>query len=799
MLFVCYNKKEIFYVWGKVLKKENIEEYKIFNWTRFFLTLLIFAVLCGIGVWLKNLIDLSTIPWLQYEYNASNMTTAMSAVCQVQAAIVGIVLTVLSVSISINKNEVYGLEIKEIIILKTKGTNYSILEMIIIQVALIAFSIVMLVISCFTLIIVSFLSSCILVVVICIADLPIVLNAEEAAKNIVEKAVGDQQRIDQHEHFIKVALADQLLAKGFSTTKEFFVTEDNRGKLILLMLKTVKEMAQRINGETDEATIKRMLSICFFNIADDELLKTTKDNDDFIDGIVVTINETIKNFKERALYEYYVSAIVWHLMEKIRENDDEYITIYETIMDRLIIGTLGANDLYIIELVREHFYHNIGDLFEQNDRNKYYNKIFFDISLYLYRLSIGEASDEIKKKISDFIHEKIETGKNETWGVLFFYFTSFFNLKLDDIKVDDKQYRANFYAQNCFIHAYNRYDFWLKCWLLKSLKDDDSIENIDLQELHRDLDQWDDSLKQDFANAISPHSNDRENKISYESRKYDTEQSLALIYDVFELKKHSLTSEQSLALEQSIFDLKNELKKKLFITDHDKKQSGYDENKMNEFASIILRKLNEAIPASAFFDESISLDDGVVLKLYLQIDKDMKNGFSEYYKNQIINSISKEIDECVCKELLKNDIDTIENIGDLENLPSKLKKIDVDYYRRSVLDNLKGIAISEVGGNLIDAIEENATRVYDGSIPKYFYMNKDGFSYNCKIESIVPVPFNVDNLPDEIYTIEQIFFNLEEYKEIANKYYYRLLINLKIAIHFDRDKCLMVDEKIFKN
>jgi hypothetical protein len=78
-------------------------------------------------------------------------------------------------------------------------------------------------------------------------------------------------------------------------------------------------------------------------------------------------------------------------------------------------------------------------------------------------------------------------------------------------------------------------------------------------------------------------------------------------------------------------------------------------------------------------------------------------------------------------------------------------------------------------------------------------MNKDGFSYNCKIESIVPIPFDVDNLADKIYPIEQIFFNAEEYKEIANKYYYQLQINLKIAIHFDRDKCLMVDEKMFEN
>jgi hypothetical protein len=39
-------------------------------------------------------IDFSNISWLHYEFNAANMTTAMSAVCQVQAAIVGIVLTV---------------------------------------------------------------------------------------------------------------------------------------------------------------------------------------------------------------------------------------------------------------------------------------------------------------------------------------------------------------------------------------------------------------------------------------------------------------------------------------------------------------------------------------------------------------------------------------------------------------------------------------------------------------------------------------------------------------------------------
>jgi hypothetical protein len=123
---------------------------------------------------------------------------------------------------------------------------------------------------------------------------------------------------------------------------------------------------------------------------------------------VVTINETIINFKERALYEHYVSTIIYYLLVKIRENDDEYIDIYLTIIDRLIIGTLDANDLYIIELVREHFYHHIGDLFKQNDRNKYYNKIFFDISLYLFCLSIGETSDEIKKKISDFIHEKLK-------------------------------------------------------------------------------------------------------------------------------------------------------------------------------------------------------------------------------------------------------------------------------------------------------------------------------------------------------------------------------------------------------
>jgi hypothetical protein len=74
------------------------------------------------------------------------------------------------------------------------------------------------------------------------------------------------------------------------------------------------------------------------------------------------------------------------------------------------------------------------------------------------------------------------------------------------------------------------------------LKDDGSIENIDLQELHRDIDQWDDSLKQGFAIAISQHTNDREGRIPYEQRKYDIEQSLAQIYKIFGLKKHNITT-----------------------------------------------------------------------------------------------------------------------------------------------------------------------------------------------------------------------------------------------------------------
>lgn len=219
---------------------------------------------------------------------------------------------------------------------------------------------------------------------------------------------------------------------------------------------------------------------------------------------------------------------------------------------------------------------------------------------------------------------------------------------------------------------------------------------------------------------------------------------------------------------------------------------------MNEFASIILKRLNEAIPRWEFFDNYLAVDDSGMKEISIEINEDMVKGFSEDNIKRNVDGISMWIQDYICKEL-RNNIDTIENMENLKNLPSKLNEIDVDYFKISVLGYIKDQSILDKIKVPVGNIENKAKRMVVRTIPSIFYMNKDGFSYNCKIESIVLVAFDVDNLPDKIYTIEQIFFNLEEYKEIANKYYYRLLINLKIAIHFDRDKCLMVDEKIFKN
>lgn len=801
MLFVCYNKKEIFYAWGKVLKKENQKKKneklaKSFNWLRFLITLSAIFCISVLASCLRNYADITL-----NTRSIDNLDTIMSSVCQIQAAVATVVLTVLSIMTTLSKTKVLNIEVIELMSVDSRKIRFTLLEAVIIQILLIAYSVITLIISSYTLLCAAFLSSLIMTIWTCATNLPMALNSEVTAIKILATALKKNDKM-QYATF-KIVLRYMITTIGFDKTLNLLLRSSNENNLIALMLNTVKEMAYEIDEKTDEDTIFLMQRTASLILSDDEFLSNVKNTDNdkvFIDSIVTVVNQTISRFKPQNTFEDYIDSIVWYLMEKLQKNIDKYIDIYAIIIDRLIIDSLNENNFDIIKLIRNHVFQDDGIrcLVRQNETNIYYNKVFFDISLYLYFLSLGEITDEIKNEITDFVNQESNMNKNQNWSILFSWFISSFNLKLNDIKEDDEKHRANFYAQNCFIHAYSRYDFWMKCWLLKRLEKGNIIESTDLQELYRDIDQWDDSLKQDFAIAISQYTNDPEAKKSYESRRYDIEQSLAQLYKIFGLKKHNLTTEQLSELEQSIFDLKNELKKKLFITDHDQKQIGYDENKMNEFASIILKRLNEAIPRWEFFDNYLAVDDSGMKEISIEINEDMVKGFSEDNIKRNVDGISMWIQDYICKEL-RNNIDTIENMENLKNLPSKLNEIDVDYFKISVLGYIKDQSILDKIKVPVGNIENKAKRMVVRTIPSIFYMNKDGFSYNCKIESIVLVAFDVDNLPDKIYTIEQIFFNLEEYKEIANKYYYRLLINLKIAIHFDRDKCLMVDEKIFKN
>jgi hypothetical protein len=97
--------------------------------------------------------------------------------------------------------------------------------------------------------------------------------------------------------------------------------------------------------------------------------------------------------------------------------------------------------------------------------------------------------------------------------------------------------------------------------------------------------------------------------------------------------------------------------------------------------------------------------------MVVPIDKDISKGFSDYYIKQKFDETLRLIEKAILQELLKNDIDTIKSIEDLENIPSKLNEINVDYYKISVLAYIKDQSILEKIKAPIDNIENKAKRM----------------------------------------------------------------------------------------
>lgn len=730
-----------------------------------------------------------------------NRLNIISVLAQIQITIFALTVTVISISTSLLKDEIYGVPVKDIFKLR-KNLTISLLSVMIILFGLTALMVLAIIFKLFITSIVLTISTILIGIWSSLQDLPICFKNDKALIDLLKKNVQTKQDGINDLELQNKLLLGMLYSKKLDKVCQLLKTNNpTKNKELFDRLMTiitneltnlpyytdVPELKLKVNNSITHVleNIKRFLEY------DNKLIEEYSDADNVSLHLMRILfyiheHENQMDVETKTKFENYISNLFFKLYVL---NDDEKSFEFKT-LHHLLRWSLRECDMWFVTLLQKEY----SKWHYSFNEHKSVSILFCEISFVMFvyynyeNLLSKEKKDLIKKQIQEPITIST-TERILPWRYMFNEFIEKFDLSFDDLTKNIDPNAWEFMLMNecksCILTDRSLASWWFMCFI--------SSENLYKFNFEA-LNELDEKSKRTLVNYLDLLFTDN-------SKEIKTQQQFNDFKNTFSIHDDKLQHiNQFSRVVDKLYEFKNTYKKDQELSEAINNDINNNDH-LNELASYLKNSLINKLNKSPFLDKSISLEN-VQAKGFFNIEEmfDLENAKSLYfdmihrcYQYEFI----KIYDEHFKNKYISFDEKTTEKkLNDI----LKIKPTLTSSKELSALNRLSHLNKDIV--SKVVSIDDNINTIKDITLPNNYYTNNMGVKFNYEI-----FIFELKELTDDelqrcvdnqksdngTYFYNGIQYEFNELFELFKKKYFTIKVYLKYKFIFNDKNIVKID------
>ncbi len=713
--------------------------------------------------------------WLN---GCESIVNAIGISCQVIAAIVCCIVSILGISVSLQHNEQFGITVSKLYSMRV-DKHFSLRACAIISFSTLFLDVIFYLCSQMVLCMGITLAIFIFCIYILYMEIPYMMASEKAMQKIIKNRfivplkATDPLSID-FDKAVSFQLKDKNISVVYDALKEDDYPEYNKKVLYSLLdyLQKTSFDLDTINDHKEFKTVARALTdsvsdILWWNF-----------------DIYTIIGDEITNCK------HYVSRTIYRLLmnTQSREKTAEFIAgllsfynkheetlstkdcFTEAVILSILSTTIKYNDFYLLETIRKHYSVNYFML----GSDSLSTTMFALISMYLYYLAECEidTTETVKEHIKDFMAYSGVTDNTAivSWNNMFKFYVQNCAANYNDFMTifNENSSILEFMLYSGFMHSVVLDENFASDWFLTTLFLSEKIYDYDYKSLFEKISFHLKEFEKQCFDGMSFHPSEKMIKMvgfySLDQTVFDAFINLEEREHTFksyldELKKDELEETIKQASKVSNRDIEN--KYGPAIESKVEEEWGFNKaidikNEQSRYLSVLCERASDAIN----FDEVII--DSFVRGILHEIGTKIENDYVEIIERENL------FDEHA-KDLLTKNIQYVNGGAIRHWYAIKDEEIKQSYQKKM----------------------EKAEKIKSHIFFKPVFILKDGFSFNCNIVKFEADDLDGENLeqevekykrPDGQYVYKSIFMSREDVARALHKEYVILNIEIKYKI-----------------
>lgn len=725
----------------------------------------------------------------------------VSVLAQIQIAIFALTVTVISISTSLMKDELYGVATKDILKLR-KNLTFNLLSVMIILFALTILMVLSIVFQLFITSIVLMASTIVIGIWSSWQDLPICFKNDKALINLLKKNVQTKRDGINDLEIQNKLLLGLLYAKKLDKVYNLLKTKDTSknkelfDRLMTILVNESTNFQYYIDIPETKLEVNNSITHILENIEgllqkDNSLVNEYEDNDKvslYLTRILYYIHEHEKqlDIETNKKFESYISSLFFKLYVS---NEDETSIEFKT-LHHLLRWSLRECDLWFVTLLQKEY----ARWHYSFSEHKMVSILFCEISfvMFVYYNYEKLISEEKKTLIREKIDEPIKISETERvlpWRYLFNEFIDKFNMSFDDltknIDPDAWEFMLMNECKSCIMTDNSLASWWFMC-LISS----DNLYRYDFEILNN----LDDKNKRIFVNYLD---------ILFigNSKEIKMQQQFEDFKNTFHIRDNKLENiNQFSKVVDGLYKFKNKYKKDKELSEAIINDIKCD-NHLDDLSSYLKTSLIEKLDNSPFIDKSINLED-VQAKGFFNVEEMFEiESAKSLYQDMIYRCYQYEFIK-IFDEHFKDKYISF-NETTTNNQLKKIIKVNPTLTVSKELSALNRLThLDKDIVNKVVAIDENIEIVKDITLPNNYYTNNKGIKFNYDI-----FMFELKELTDDelqrcvdnqksdngTYFYNGIQYEFDELFDLFKKKYFTIKLYLRYKFVFDDKNIVKVD------
>ena len=731
-----------------------------------------------------------------------SLSAEWQVVCQIITTLIFAIVTVISISLSIQRDEIFGVKGTDFYKMRTMP-YFSFYFIILFSIFFTATSLVCLVLNLGSaLIYVSFLST-FYGIWFSTLEIPLLTRNEKALFALIrcalKKRILTQKVQTSKNKNVSFVVINEIINtygiqeayKNLSCKRKSKSNDIYNSYLIKNLLEDRELYIDSLNNCTDSERITDILDNTFIDIQKSidgsKQLQEIFDKErysHFFTRIIFDMSkcELYKNFNEE------IERLIYHLLfliDHCKNSIDQQLV--NDILKALIKYPAADGELWALKAFRAN-YSNLLFSFRRKEEYKESTHYFATICWYLVYLCQKEhlITDELKEKLKLFINEETHVVKNQkifSWKILYKNFMSYADIKLDRLlEIFNSDLDWEYMISGIPKSVVLDHEFIID-WFFEVIINSNAIYTYNIENILN----YDERTQRQIKDVLNTW---------FDGDRHLMRDDLAKFQGLFGYKPLYNFFSQNIELQEKWFGVKNTIQEKdlmgiLTTCSSDLKQ-------LNEE---IKQKVQEKIKSLWGYEAGLDVDNDKQLYLIEKLDLGYTNKPEK--KEYFVNNVAESYFSSILQELRKNlEYTLIDDCG--SKSVKRILKLKPNYLKGNISEyELQKVEDKDLREKLKQQIESIQNITEKAIFPEHTFLKSNSFSFNIKFSEFEIIALTEEEInliiknnyvkPDGQYFFNGVYITREKLYEIISKRFAKIKIIFGMTLKQNKNEILVWD------